>query len=414
MVSASVFLNVSDTETDSPWLTEMVFSVLPFLVNEYRRYLSGLQEPYLEQIREFTAEKFNGVSKGLVMTRYIPPFVSLPASKPISYDTAKRIYAFFVKTKTEKAILKGGDTARSSGSALVDENNKQIECPYLLVCLRGNPDAVVENLWYELENYRIRYGKKDYFMIQAYAKDDHDINDWKNIAIATHKANVVGDRVSTSCVKMFVKKEKEYWSTNETVAFYGKGGTALHYFETKKEQELNKDKAVYQKTVLGKIKTRFDSCLQKVNGYITGSWHSSADLSSKKEDLRIIGEFMNLVSPYGAHALDITFGDIGDGVMQMFLLEANGSDTRGDIQGTNYFTDQYKNNKTIFDDYIAWAKAVFNKDPAAAGRFTKHMISELNEAARAEYIVGVQELWRLAKKMLTEKVVFCRDSILLI
>jgi len=203
-----------------------------------------------------------------------------------------------------------------------------------------------------------------------------------------------------------------YWETNKTVALWSQGGTKIHYFKDSPTENLDEGKKIYKTDYKGKkIGKPLTAAKRFVEGHIIGNWCEGADLSSNRKELDLIGEFMELVSPYGAHALDVVFGDIGDGLVKLFVIEANGSDTRGDPQGTNFHTGRYEKHWTIFDDYVHWAVKAFNNDEMEFGRFVKHMLHELDDKARHEYARGLTDLWRYAREFLEKNTVFCYKNI---
>jgi hypothetical protein len=357
-------------------LDKVLFAIMPFLIREIK-YLEGLFDRqgkkgiYFQELLDFSQRN------GQKITEMIPDFVSYPADQEITPEFIGLMLDFF-KGKTKKVIVKTNVGAASGGN-------------YLTYLILDVDDPQAADMWLtELNTYRSKYitycdfAKKKYsddpketenwektkkspIMIQAMLVEHDTDHPYKNeftehLHLAAHKQNVVGDNIWRYGIKFIMLTRHSHFQTGDP-----------------------KSMAV------------IEQCL-----------HATSDLTIHDGPLQIAGEYLNLISPMGCHALDIVFGKLGkkkDAGISLFLLEANPSYVRGDIQGTNYWTKQ-----DVMEEYLRWATTHFNGDPDAAGKYSRKIFQELDAEAREEFIKNVHDLWAFVNSIIQRYVFFCSSK----
>ncbi len=397
--------------------SKVEFSFIPFMLNKYWEiYCKDMPEIYLEAVKDFV-ERYDGK-----MAQLIPPFVSIPCNINIDMALINELVNFFKKTGCTKIIVKGADTAANKGSSVLDCDNPKKKifafCPYLFLDIAAEPET-----WLlELNNYVVRYGLKGYIMLQAVVRDSEakQIEERYEEAIV-HKTTVVGDIAWRRCVKTIYYFLQDFWKTHDVRLLHTT--EEVHYALNdlpQKEEVPKKDikKLIYLKEDKS-IQQILKTVLKKVEGVLHKDKKRKFEVSDLEEEfsdanqkLDMAGEFINLISPMGAHALDIVFGKIEEkGEREMYLLEANGSNTRSDPIPMNEYTGKWKKGqKTMFDEYMEWALNICNGNPEQAGAYTRKIFSEVDEKKRAEYLKGVEMLWEKANTILTWKIAYCSNG----
>lgn len=341
---------------DDP-IDKINFSLLPFLIREATTLRALLERPgtngvYYQELLEFS-KKY-----GQRLCEMIPDFVSFPVDTRLTPELVKKFHYFFAQ-KTKKVIVKPNYSAASGRG----------RAPYLIL---DTDDPNAPTNWYlQLLKYQNTYReiakkanaeRKSAMMIQCMLVE-HDrlhpfVNEFtEHLHLAAHKHNVVGDAVWNYGIKYILLSRKEHWERTES-------------------KDMN---------------------------IIEVSKTTTSDLTHKKDDLQMVGEFLNLVSPMGCHALDIVFGKFkNDAATKLFLLEANSGAVRADILGTNYYT---KND--VMQHYLAWALDHFHGDKDAAGKYSRRLFTELEPEAKREFIKSLHDLWTFVNNILERYLFFC-------
>lgn len=384
------------------------FALIPYMLNSWQTHCKDLPEEYLEAIKCFV-DKYDGK-----MAELIPPFASVPTKTQYTESLVTELMEFFRKIGCTKIIIKGNNTANNKGSAMYEiASRKKVYCPYMFLDVRSEP----ENWVIELENYRMRYGMTGCMILQAVVRDFEGARqiEQKFEEAIVHKTTVIGDVVWRRCVKTVYYHILSFWNkTDPRILSYGR--TDLHYASETPEYEIGKKS---KSGFIGRIGT----ILQSVSGVLSHAkarTHASSNLEEEFIDiphkLDLAGEYINLISPLGAHALDIVFGQIEEqGERQMYLLEANPSNTRSDTFPINQYAGRFnKGQKTVFDEYLEWALKVCNGDKTAAGEYTKKLFFELDKNEREKYLQGVHQLWEKADFYLAKYLIYCNDGALML
>lgn len=341
-------------------LDKINFSILPFLIREgtvleqllTRRSTKGI---YYQTLLEFSKKH------GQRLCEMIPDFVSFPVDAVLTMDVVGKFHAFF-QNKTKKVIVKANYSAASGRGRL----------SYLILDV-DDPNAATE--WYmQITKYqeafrdiakRTKATKRSAIMIQCMLVEHDTLHPFKNeftehLHLAAHKHNVVGDAVWDFGIKYVLMSRKGHW----------------------------------------------ENTLPKNMNIIEVSKTTTSDLSHKKDDLAIVGEFLNLISPMGCHALDVVFGRFKkDSGITLFLLEANPGAVRGDFLGTNYHTQN-----DVMQQYLQWALDHFHGEADTAGKYSRMIFSQLEPEARKEFVQSLHDLWAFVNEILDRYIFFCSNT----
>ncbi len=389
---------------DAGGFTKAQFAFIPFMLNQWEKYCKGMPKEYLGAVQDFV-EKYDGK-----MAQLIPPFVSIPATTGFTKTLVTVMMDFFRKIGCLKVIVKGSYSAANRGSSMTDLSTGQdVYCPYILLDVNVEPET-----WLlELTNYHARYGARGCILLQAVVRDFEKAKEIEQRyeEAVVHKTTVVGAVAWKQCVKTVYYFFKDFWK-NPEVRVMGTPAD-LHYMSKKPTGKIG------TLSEEGAIIASLGTAMKQVAGVISfGKFreHKFSDLEEEFSDvdphLDMAGEFINLISPMGAHALDIVFGKIEEkGERQMYLLEANGSYTRSDPIPVNYYANRVgKGKKTMFDEYLEWALGICEGNPAQAGAYTKKLFFDLEKNERENYLQGVQELWDRAYGNLIRYLIFCNNG----
>ncbi|MBT7902258.1 hypothetical protein HN587_00190 [Candidatus Woesearchaeota archaeon] len=340
-------------------LDKVEISILPFVISQAEKFLSKLMDKksegkiYYEELVSF------GNQHGTQLVDMVPPLITFPASARLTKSFILQVHDFF-KNRIQKVIIKGSNSAAScSGNG---------ELSYYILDV-GHHNWEVE--WFEkIKLYQKKYvagGKnaKSAIMIQAWVAEHDELHPRDNsfqqhLRIAAHKHNVVGESVWDVGIKYVNYVRSSGWK-------------------------------------------KFKSTDMSV---ISGARTFKSDMGHKKNELAILGQFLNLVSPMGGHALDFVFGRLKDEAEhKIYLLEANPSHVRGDFNGTHYYAGS-----KVIEGYVKWALDHFKGNKRATGRYTKKLFNELSSDARKDFLRGVFSLWHLTHDLLLDKILFCDES----
>ena len=99
----------------------------------------------------------------------------------------------------------------------------------------GKEEQVILDWLFELENYRLRYGGRDCFVIQAVAQGiQKEVGKYAEAAV--HKSTVIGDHIWTSGIKTVYQFYQDFWKDHDPRAMGI--STKVHYFTTKKKTRI--------------------------------------------------------------------------------------------------------------------------------------------------------------------------------
>ncbi|MBI4439160.1 hypothetical protein HY640_04465 [Candidatus Woesearchaeota archaeon] len=341
------------------------FSVLPFILTSkvilenvrgaggaglFRSKISGI---YYDELVRF------GVNYGSRITSMIPPFISFPSKTKVDKEKMGVFYEFF-KGRCRKVIVKGDCSAASGISS------------YPYVILDVNEPQAVDNWLIHVHNY-LQFGGNNVVMMQCMVGSEDSVHPFHTgfddcVRIAAHKHNVVGGSVWETGIKYVYMAQREMWE-----------GTKAAKIGVKADKQWTRE------------------------GLVQECFSCRADLSGWKSDLEVVGEFLNLVSPLGAHALDMVIGKLSEETEhRLYLLEANASRVRGDHTGMNFFTGS---NSQIA--YLTWALSHLRQKADASGSYTRMLFQELNARLRDEFIASVDALWKFTTSLTQREIILC-------
>lgn len=340
------------------------FSVLPFVVANSDELLKGQlpSEPHFQALVKF------GRENGRSIKAMIPPFVTFPTVAAANGVPAKAIKAFydFFKGKCGKVIVKGNASAAS--------NSEGGECPYVIIDTGFDNEEDALETWFEAINeYVFKYVKvtqESGIMIQAMVDSSssphhNETKQWGDLLnFSAHKQNVVGNEIWNMGTMYMMQYAPDIWQ---------------------------------QKKIT-------------INQVAKGCDVYCRDISSTHNEAMIIaGAFINLVTPFGAHSLDVCIGKLtNDLTNKFYMLEANPSAVRGDTTGTDYWSRGGKDDTEghVAHKYLNWAVSHLKNKEDASGETTK-LYLQIDEQARADFVRSVNKLWEFAEVLLCKFVLFC-------